>query len=366
MRNKKRAAEGTVSTAWISASTIIPRVSLVISKAKIEAVEVFLKESLEVANRCHLLVIHGPSCSGKTALVWSIAADLNITIVQVDELLDVDHASESHSLDYLSTACMNNAKFPALSLVKPAQIKCSSMSSLRKVKAVLIDDLEGISEQHQVQLAKALHGLEKGIFILTCSDWYSICRNVKGFRELQVCDIALNPLAPTFIHKALKYWAGDDMSPPKELVESGDLRSCLYHAYLESISCHSTFPVMSSRDANLTIFHALGRLFYPLKQKEKDLWNPYIPDDRYLFHLYMHHNMLPFMANINEALLVLESLSLDNYEHSLVPLPEYTLAVLSGRAGRTLPKIRPNFTKPEYLGVYRRKPLKNAVYGDAI
>jgi hypothetical protein len=251
----------------------------------------------------------------------------------------------------LSNACANSAKFPALSLIKPGQVSSSPshhpLREKRKDKIMFIDDLEGICELHLQQLSRTLKYLDRGIFILTCSDWFNICRAIKGFKELDFVDeVSLNPLAPTFTAKAIKYWAGEGVQVPQELIDSGDLRSCLFHIYMESVQPGA---VMGVRDTNLTMFHALGRLFYPLKQKEANLWHPYLPDDRFLFHLYIHQNMLPFMANLEEAATVLDALSLDNYERSNVPLTEFTLSVLIGSEGRIPVKARPSFNRPEYL-----------------
>lgn len=342
-----------IGTDWLHASSVIPRHSLVIAKAKIDAVDSFFVDAIGAPNQKHILVLHGPTGSGKTAIIWSLTAHHSLNLVQIDELSNTDFSGDvtgTNDSSYLSTACANSAKFPALSLIKSSQT--ASDPKKRRERVMFIDDIEGIYEPHLFQLSRTLKLLARGIFVLTCADWYDICRRVKGFRELKVIEVSLNQLAPTFITKAVKYWAGEMAQVPQELIDSGDLRSCLFHVYMSSGWIDH---VVSAKDSNLTMFHALGRLFYPLKQKDGNLWNPFLPDDRFIFHLYIHHNMLPFMANIYEATKVLDALSLDNYEKSKIPLAEYTLNVMIGSENRSPVKVRPSFARPEYLDIFKKR-----------
>jgi hypothetical protein len=350
-----------------SGTATLPKQELVISKAKVDACVLFFENAIKSGSVPHILVIHGPTCSGKTSLVRSVCASMKLTLVQVDELIDSDysndhyidnnghnHYNSSHDRDSTTATCMQNSKFPALALFNRNGQQLTNSDRNAKLKITFIDDIEALPEKSLTQLCKTLKKVEQGIYVLTCSDWYDVCRVSRGFRDLQnVTEIQLNQLATTFVQKAIKYWGYDCSMIPSSLIESGDLRACLYHAYMTQLASGESQLGDYRCDPNLTMFHALGRLFYPCKEKQS-IWDPFIPEERNIFHLYIHHNMLSFMASIEEASSLLDALSLDDRDQSMVPLVEYTLLSIINRQGRVGNKVRPAFAKPEYFKLMKK------------
>lgn len=347
-----------VTCDWMNASTVIPVDKLVIAKAKVQACEHFLSMATSEPQKLHILLVHGPTCSGKTVLIRSICAHLQIDLVQVDDLIDMDYGGleetrrthiRDHQVGVMQT-CMQNSKFPALSLFNNrghAITKTHHDGVVRKV--TFMDDIDGMSELSLNNLCKTLKRQTSGIFILTCADWFAVCKMCRALRDLPVTELQLNQLAVTFIQKAIRFWGFDPQEIPKEMIEAGDLRATLNHAYMKRLSREYGLSDQNC-DQNLTLFHALGRLFYPLKNR-LDLWTPFIPEDRQLFLLYIHHNMFPFMASLDEASAVLEGLSAGG------ELVECVLSWVVNRPGRVGNKVKPGFTRPEYLDYFKKAGL---------
>lgn len=362
-RGRKRPINSTcvMTTDWLNSITTIPKDRIVVAKSKVDAVESFLVNSQKLPKS--ILVIHGPSGCGKTCLVRSITNHLNLRLHQIDELIDTDYSSEMTRLTNgcLSQTCVQSAKFPPLTLYKSGETVFRRPSGNNE-RVIFIDDLEGITDSSLLQLARTLKTIERGTFVLTCLDWFAVCKQCKAFKDLKCESVALNQLAPTFIKKGMEYWTSSS-EVPKELVDSGDLRACLYHAYFQNIIAELEPIPHSTRDSNLTMFHALGRLFYPLKNIE-ELFNPSIAEDRSLLHLYIYQNMLPFLSNIDEAVAILDALSTDDYNTNRVPLVEYTLAVLMN--SKKAMRVRPTFTRPEYLNMkgLSRHPQNSCCFND--
>lgn len=353
VKRKLETVSQETSTAWMSSTTIIPKEHLVIAKAKIEACEQFFEAAVNEPQKVHILLLQGPTCSGKTALVKSVCAHLKLNLVQVDELIDNDYIvfedgqRHQHHHNQVMQTCLQNSKFPALALFNNRGDPLTN-NTRNGVKVTFIDDIDSIPDPSHI--CKTLKRATSGIFVLTCADWFAVCKWCRAFRDLKLTiELQLNTLAVTFMQRAIRYWGFEPSVIPHHLIESGDLRACLHHAYLKRLTTEHALNDQHN-DQNLSMFHALGRLFYPLKNKS-DQWTPFIPDDRHLFLLYIHHNMFPFMASLDEAATVLEALSADDHDRGLLPLVECTLTRIVNREGRLANKVRPGFTRPEYLDV---------------
>lgn len=354
---------------WMSSSNVIPKSELVVAKAKVEACEQFFIHSLQQPHKLHILVVCGPTCSGKTSLVRSVCAELHLDLIPVDDLIDTDygHSMEDHHKvaqqpGLAVQACLQNSKFPALSLFSSRGLHLTNAARNPNSshhggpkKVTFVDDIDSMTETAITNVCKTLKRQTTGIVVLTCADWFAVCKGCRGLRDLSdiIVEIQLNRMAVTFVKAAIKYWGFDSADIPKEMIESGDLRGCLHHVYMKRLCLDHGLTENGGGDENLTIFHALGRLFYPLKQRANgSLFSPFIPDDRPLFLLYIHHNMFPYMASLEEAMMVLESLSLDDHvDKTLLPITECTVIQVINKAGRLPNKVRPGFTRPDYLDV---------------
>ncbi|ORX92916.1 Rad17-domain-containing protein [Basidiobolus meristosporus CBS 931.73] len=400
---------------------------IAVSKKKVSQVKSWVNSALDPATsqlvRNRMLVLTGPPGAGKTAVVKLLSEDVCFEIIEwinpiwfsqgdvhVDgtfdatiHLISIVHNSitsveSSRAIEAFEEFLVRSNKYPALSLQEETP-STSHNESQRKM--VVIEDIPLLTSSTTKQHFH--RALEKYILsprfhyplILIISDTYtrSDADSYKG-RYLQdftsvstiipasilaspfVQRISFNPIAPTFLKKALKQIVDLEYSQSQQQLtakdveaivaqSNGDIRNALNGLQFLCLGDHipeaigplvknskgkakfdkskdpNSVPLFS-KESNLNLFHAIGKILYNkrvdhsagLGSKQTKRWalpehlkrharleqesNPdivleQVPVDPDVFTSFLHQNYLSFYSDIDECVNASEYMSSADY-----------------------------------------------------
>lgn len=226
-----------------------------------------------------ILLISGPSGSGKTSCIRSLCDKNDIQIVS-----GYDFKTNTNLVKRQSS---RSVAYPSLSLV-PDYVDGPPPIIAAPKKVILIDDLpnEDATECLDEVTKEVLQNCLQMILIVTdpC-DHHSICDDVilrKVTKMPITSHVQVNSVAPTYIKRLLKQ---HDLNACVQSVNSlGDVRA----AIVDTI-----FGTLGERDLSIGLFHTVGKILYPKKDKDRTGDVAVITEsNRSLFHKVLHANYL--------------------------------------------------------------------------
>jgi adenylate kinase family enzyme len=277
---------------------VIQYENLVLHRKKIEQVSIWFEQfaSRVRAGQGSVLLLTGPTGSGKTAIVRSLCHRESIPIID-----GYEYQSQQKCARKKST--IQSAAYPSLKLV-PDQADDHldpESSYVSAPRILLVDDLPNEDASKCIEDILSIYetkGLQV-IFIVTdpCSQ-QGLLDNllVRRISRLpQVIHVQFNPVAPSFIKKLLgnsNYYT----APP-----IGDMRAAIID---------SVFNSSGHRDSSYGIFHAVGKILYPRTRKEQIDVAALTENDRTQFHAFLHANYLKFISKFEHLAVVSTAFSL--------------------------------------------------------
>uniref|UniRef100_A0A915PSS3 AAA+ ATPase domain-containing protein n=1 Tax=Setaria digitata TaxID=48799 RepID=A0A915PSS3_9BILA len=252
---------------------------LAVNPRKIDGVRCWMRKKKKHSRENKLLLLTGPTGSGKTAAVQMLCRELKLELIEwnCSESYEVFYGPEGEEI----------RKFAEF-------LKSSDRGSLEKSaaqKVVLIEQLPNVFYQDPSVLHATLQNTVKNtvcMYIFVMSDvescWYlspkrilpSNIRVELGFEEL-----AFNASATTFLSKALRRIASllhVNVSPSqvKRIAEisNGDIRTAIHNLQLCIDDCKKFNEVIPLHSSTLIDpYHSLGKLLYAKRcDKTDDNW----------------------------------------------------------------------------------------------
>lgn len=343
---------------------------LAVHNKKVKQVREWLKMSLDALRQDtsrapKLLVLTGPSGCGKTATVQAVAREMNCSVSEWINPVGFayklgDRGGESQ-MDAFASFISRSSQYTALPLFGDEEGGGTG-------KVILVEDAPFVvSERDQLERFRAVLRtfLRTGTFPLV----FILCDAAEGTSSVDlilgdirhsplVTTIAFVPTNKTLLTKAMRgvlAASGYAKSVSEEQLEAlaedngGDLRAAINGLQILCVGSKrgpATAPaklkkkrkgatqddfavprarvvvededaVLSSRDSTLSIFHGLGKVFYPKRSAQTgrllidtESIVERMPIDLSLMHLFMHENYLNFYTDLDESATALDHLSL--------------------------------------------------------
>ncbi|KAK9883295.1 hypothetical protein WA026_001476 [Henosepilachna vigintioctopunctata] len=299
------------SSAFDFHSKLTPKVvsDLAVHSKKIEEVKLWLENvfSKQRDNHTAILLLSGPTGSGKTATLNVLCKDLDISISEWVNPVDQDYEllRGSNQMNTFIEFITTESKYTSL----------FDVSKERKI--VLVEDFPNLFLKKHDEFSIALEECyykSKHPIVFICTDVANNKINLvynlfpqEELKKYQITHIGFNACAPTLLKYSLK--RAHDLvqkhkdifqTPPSNVVEAillssmGDIRCAINQYYFACLLGTKEMPTEKSstvkpgskrkrsektsllkimaRDETLGLFHALGRILNPKRKEYKKSW----------------------------------------------------------------------------------------------
>ncbi|XP_055326402.1 cell cycle checkpoint protein RAD17-like [Sitodiplosis mosellana] len=303
------------SSNWIENFAPRTKVDLAIHAKKVAEVEDWFRviKDKRMKNAAPIVLVTGPSGSGKSATIKIIAQEFGYTISEWVTPMDLEHPRYDRTdNDKVTFSESQIDKFTQF-LFQSSRYR--SVFDTATKRLVLVEDFPNIfikdpSSFEEVLERYSSYGKSPLIFIVADTKSRTLNISFNLFTDeirsrFNITSISFNPVADTMLKKGLKRIC-DIMGqngfkkyytePSKDTIESivlssqGDIRSAVINLHFASQKNSTMLPVQSlnlnkktkntkksksklkslGTDENITVLHALGRVFNPKYKEEAD------------------------------------------------------------------------------------------------